>query len=177
MMRNYNLIRSKRKTLSIQIKEDLSLIVRAPLRFSRAKIDQFVEENEAWIVRNTEKMRQRQKQEQENAVPVEDVPKIKAEALDLFISKTKYYEQIMNLHPAKIKITSAKKRFGSCTCHRDGTHTICYSYRLMFYPDAAIDYVVVHELAHIRHKNHGKAFYGLIESVLPDYKERIRLLK
>jgi predicted metal-dependent hydrolase len=47
----------------------------------------------------------------------------------------------------------------------------------MQYPDAAIDYVVVHELAHIVHKNHGKMFYALIESVLPDYKARIRLLR
>ena len=44
-------------------------------------------------------------------------------------------------------------------------------------PEKAIDYVVVHELAHIRHKNHGAAFYQLIASVLPDYKERIKLLK
>ena len=155
-MRNYSLIRSKRKTLSLQIKEDLSLVVRAPLRLSRTRIDRFVSENEAWITKNMEKMRQKQQRERSYAVD---------------------YEQIMNLHPAKIKITSAKKRFGSCTCHRDGTHTICYSYKLILYPDAAIDYVVVHELAHIRHQNHGKAFYELIESILPDYKERIKLLK
>ena len=47
----------------------------------------------------------------------------------------------------------------------------------MRYPEAAVDYVVVHELAHIRYKNHGPAFYRLIASVLPDYKERIKLLK
>ena len=50
-------------------------------------------------------------------------------------------------------------------------------WRLMRYPEAAVDYVVVHELAHIRYKNHGPAFYRLIASVLPDYKERIKLLK
>ena len=42
---------------------------------------------------------------------------------------------------------------------------------------AAIDYVVVHELAHIRYKDHSRAFYGFIESVLPDYRDRIKLLK
>ena len=47
----------------------------------------------------------------------------------------------------------------------------------MAYPEAAIDYVVVHELAHIRHKDHSRAFYAFIESVLPDYRDRIRLLK
>ena len=47
----------------------------------------------------------------------------------------------------------------------------------MLYPPDAVDYVVVHELAHIRHKNHGKQFYALIAQVMPDYKERERLLK
>ena len=47
----------------------------------------------------------------------------------------------------------------------------------MLLPDAAIDYVVVHELAHIAEHNHSKRFYRVIEKTLPDYKERIRLLK
>ena len=46
----------------------------------------------------------------------------------------------------------------------------------MAYPEAAIDYVVVHELAHILYKNHGPQFYSLVESVLPDYRESIKLL-
>lgn len=79
----------------------------------------------------------------------------------------------MNLYPTALKITSAKTRFGSCS----GKDSICFSYLLMRYPDEAIDYVVVHELAHIKHKNHSKAFYTLIEKYLPDYKEREKLLK
>ena len=54
---------------------------------------------------------------------------------------------------------------------------LSFSWRLMAYPEAAIDYVVVHELAHIRYKDHSRAFYGFIESVLPDYRDRIKLLK
>ena len=79
----------------------------------------------------------------------------------------------MGLNPTGIKITSAEKRFGSC----NGKNSICYSWRLMQYPAEAIDYVVVHELAHIKHKNHGKEFYRLIENFLPDYKNREKLLK
>lgn len=47
----------------------------------------------------------------------------------------------------------------------------------MQYPSEAIDYVVVHELAHIVHKNHGSDFYKMIETYLPDYKNREKLLK
>lgn len=54
---------------------------------------------------------------------------------------------------------------------------LCFSWRLMQYPPEAVDYVVVHELAHIVHKNHGNAFYALIGSVLPDYPARRALLR
>ena len=47
----------------------------------------------------------------------------------------------------------------------------------MLYPPEAIDYVVVHELAHIVHKNHGAKFYSLIAKYMPDYKEREKMLK
>ena len=79
----------------------------------------------------------------------------------------------MELKPAGIKITSAQKRFGSCS----GKNSICYSWRLMLYPPEAIDYVVVHELAHIVHKNHSAKFYALVAKYLPDYKERENLLR
>ena len=84
-----------------------------------------------------------------------------------------YYGRLMGLMPTGLTITDARKRFGSCS----GKNRISFAWRLMRCPEKAIDYVVVHELAHIRHKNHGAAFYQLIASVLPDYKERIKLLK
>ena len=80
---------------------------------------------------------------------------------------------MMGVMPTSIKITSAKKRFGSCS----GQNGICYSWRLMLYPSEAIDYVVVHELAHIRQKNHSPAFYKEVAKILPDYKAREKLLK
>ena len=65
------------------------------------------------------------------------------------------------------------KGWGSCS----GKNSISFSWRLMQYPEAAIDYVVVHELAHIRHHNHSAAFYSFVEKILPDYRERARLLR
>ena len=72
-----------------------------------------------------------------------------------------------------IGITSAKTRFGSCS--KKGS--INYSYRLMLYPSAAWDYVVVHELAHLIHFDHSSAFWQTVAETLPDYKERAALLK
>lgn len=62
-----------------------------------------------------------------------------------------YYSEQMGLCPAAVTITGAKKRFGSCSA----SNRLCFAWRLMRYPEAAVDYVVVHELAHIRYKNHG----------------------
>ena len=79
----------------------------------------------------------------------------------------------MGLTPAGVRITGAQKRFGSCS----GQNRLCFSWRLMLYPPEAIDYVVVHELAHIHHHNHGPAFYALVEQYMPDYRQRQALLR
>ena len=79
----------------------------------------------------------------------------------------------MGLKYGRIAITSAKTRFGSCSSKGN----LSFSYLLMLYPDSAIDYVVVHELAHLKEMNHSPRFYKIIEEVLPDYKERKKLLK
>ena len=68
----------------------------------------------------------------------------------------------------KSPLPAAKKRLGSCSIKGN----ICYSLYLLLYPDTAIDYVVVHELAHLVEPNHSKRFYDVIEQFLPDWEER-----
>ena len=79
----------------------------------------------------------------------------------------------MGVTPTGIKITTARKRYGSCS----GKNSLCFSCFLMNYPEEAIDLVVVHELCHIKVRNHGPDFYALLERYLPDHKERKKLLK
>ena len=98
---------------------------------------------------------------------------LRRRAREYLPARVEHFSRIMGLVPAAVRITAAKPRFGSCS----GKNSICFSCRLMQYPDAAVDYVVVHELAHIVHKNHGKDFYRLVASVLPDYRERRALLR
>jgi predicted metal-dependent hydrolase len=73
----------------------------------------------------------------------------------------------------KINITSAKTRWGSCS----STGSINFTWRLIMTPLEIIDYVVVHELAHVPEKNHSSLFWDKVKSVLPDYKEREKWLK
>ena len=102
-----------------------------------------------------------------------EINALKEEAKEYIPKRLCEFSAIMNASPKSVKITSAKTRFGSCS----GKNSICFSYRLMLYPKEAVDYVIVHELAHIKHKNHSKEFYSYIEKYLPDYKERVKLLK
>lgn len=170
-MYEYILKRSKRRTLSLEVSKDLKVIVRAPLRLPQAQMDSFVEKQTDWIEKHLEI--QRKINEKQLVLTNEKIKALKAQAKEIIPSKVVYYSQLMGLNPTSVKITSAKTRFGSCS----GKNSICFSYMLMLYPETAVDYVVVHELAHIKHHNHSKSFYSLIERYMPDYKERTKLLK
>ncbi|MBQ8321649.1 MAG: M48 family metallopeptidase [Clostridia bacterium] len=166
----YEIIYSKRKTVSLCIKEE-KLIVRAPYGVTKKKIDEIVSKHEKWILTHLE--RQRQKSKNEPPLTDNDIKELKRQARIILTSKTERFSEIMGLKYGRITITSAKTRFGSCSSKGN----ISYSYRLMLYPEAAVDYVVVHELAHLLEMNHSRRFYAIIEKVLPDYKERKKLLK
>ena len=169
-MHDYNLIRSKRRTISLRISQDCDVIVRAPLFASKKMIDGFVSKHEKWIDKHIEIQK---KQPDLKSLSKKEILELKKQAEEVLTRKTEYYSKILRLYPKHVKITSAKKRFGSCTADNG----ICYSYRLMLYPDKAIDYVVVHELCHLKHRNHGKSFYSLVAKYMPDYLERDKLLK
>ncbi len=166
----YKLIRNKRKTIELSIDDDLIPLVKAPLKMSTEDIEKFVSKHKKWIETHVLKKREHAEKfglsDEEKAV-------LKEKSMSYLTERTEYFANIMGVKPTGIKITSAEKRFGSCS----GKNSICYSWRLMQYPPEAIDYVVVHELAHIVHKNHGKEFYSLIEKILPDYKKREKILK
>lgn len=170
-MREYKLIRSSRRTLALEIGRDLTLTVRAPMKMPLSDIEAFVQKHDKWIEKKLSVMEKREIKP--DNLSAEEIAALKKKAKEILPQKVAYFSEIMGLKPANVKITSAKKRFGSCS----GKNSLCFSYQLMLYPDEAIDYVVVHELAHIKHRNHSARFYSLIEKYLPDYKTRERILK
>ncbi len=163
-------IRSKRKTISLSVDDNLNAVVKAPYGVSNEKINDFVESNREWLIKATERKKAQLERTDLSDDEIEDLIHL---AKDVIPKRVKYYSEIMNLCPTGIKITKAKKRFGSC----NGKNSLCISCFLMKYPMEAVDYVVVHELAHIKHHNHSKDFYNLINHYMPDYKQREKLLK
>lgn len=168
---DYTIIRSDRKTIGLEVRRDGSILVRAPRRLSQDRIDRFVQEHRQWIMQAQSRQQVRSAAHPEP--DEQEIQRLKAKAKELLPGKVAAFAKIMGLFPAGITITSAKTRFGSCS----STNRLSFSWRLMQYPEAAIDYVVVHELAHIVHKNHSPEFYALIAKYLPDHKQRRALLK
>jgi hypothetical protein len=167
----YQLIRSKRRTLALLITRECKVIVRAPQKLPQKEIDRFLEAHTEWI--RSHLLQQQQKAQAEGTVSPEERVEYIRQANEILPKRTALFADVMGVFPTKIRITDAKARFGSCSAK----NRICFSWRLMRYPKEAIDYVVVHELAHIRYKNHGAEFYQLIASVFPDYRKRWALLK
>lgn len=167
----YQLIRSDRRTLSVEVDSSGSVLVRAPRFMPKWRIEAFVRERQGWI--EGARARQAKRQTRLPVIREEDKPLYVQRAKAILPPKIEQYARRMGVQPTGLTVTSARTRFGSCS----GKNRLSFSWRLMAYPEAAIDYVVVHELAHIRYKDHSRAFYGFIESVLPDYRDRIKLLK
>lgn len=170
MTNSYEIIRSDRKTLGLQVK-DGRVFVRAPRRVTLQQIERFVREHEDWIQNALN--RQAAKQAAHPEPTAAERAELIRRAKEILPQRTAYWSQRMGLYPTQIRITSARRRFGSCSSEGH----ICYSWRLMQYPSEAIDYVVVHELAHLKHMNHSPAFHALVAKYLPDHKARRALLR
>lgn len=167
---DYKVIYSGRKTIALCIKDE-GLVVKAPYGTSDKKISEVIQKHRVWVEKHLAKRDERNASKP--ALTDEKIAELKKMAKDILPKKTAYFSEIMGLKYGRITITSAKARFGSCSSKGN----ISFSYRLMLYPEAAIDYVVVHELAHLLEMNHSKKFYAVVERVLPDYKSRAKLLK
>lgn len=166
----YKIIFSNRRTISLCVK-DGCLTVKAPHKTPKKKIDDLVLSHRDWIEKHIEK--QVEKNKKYASLTDNDIEMLRKSAKEILPPKVKKYADIMGLKYGRITITGAKTRFGSCSSKGN----LAFSYRLMLYPEEAVDYVVVHELAHLRELNHSPAFYKVVASILPDYKERIKLLK
>ena len=125
-MTEIKIIRSKRKTLSLEVKENGEVVLRAPFWCSGNTIDAFVNEKNDWLKSALE----RQKKISENKVQLDDkrIAELKRSAKILLPERVNYYSKIMGVEPTGIKITSAQKRFGSCNTK----NSICFSYILLF---------------------------------------------
>ena len=208
------LIRSKRKTLALEINKNADLIVRAPALFPLKMIQAFVSEKQNWIRAKQDQQRQKLAESRQKSFQNGESFLFLGERYELMIreqyaakftfqkgfvmcasvahnsealltnwyhqeaqkkllQRVSHYAQSHDLEYNEIKITRAKKRWGSCSSQKN----LNFSWRLIMAPLEVIDYVVVHELAHTKEMNHSKRFWDLVEALYPRYQMPKKWLK
>lgn len=97
----------------------------------------------------------------------------KRQARSVFYDRIQYYAPIIGVEPGTVRLSSARGRWGSC----GPSNSINLVWRLVMAPLSVIDYVVVHELAHIKRRDHSPAFWKVVQNILPHYQHERRWLK
>ncbi len=169
-------IRSQRRTLSIEVCPDGKLRIRAPRSSSEQEIRRFVRRNLNWIVRRldlAEKRRRERGNKDIRPFTREELAELAARARRELPPRVQAYAGEMGVAAGRITIRSQKTRWGSCSS-KGGLSFNCL---LMLAPREVQDYVVVHELAHRIHMDHSPAFWAVVESVLPDHRAQRKWLR
>ncbi len=169
------LIRSNRRTLSLTIEQDGTVMIRAPKGLGKRHIDNFIKEKKKWIIKHVEKTKKRQKQSCDFAqkIDLQKIPQYKKRIRQILSERVDYFSEKYNLPYKGIRLSSAKTRWGSC----GPTNNLNFNWIIMFAPPDVIDYLVVHELAHTRHRHHQKSFWKLVEEMHPEYKKNRKWLR
>lgn len=216
----YNIIKSKRKTISISVDQYGTVLIKAPLRMTDSAIQEVVRKKSHWIVEKTAMISEYEKERPDRRYMSGEVFEYRGNEflLQLISNQTKkrpvveivgnqlvvttsssetdvvktalakwyknsakekipervaYYERFIPETCVAVIVKEQKRRWGSCS--QDGT--IRLNWRLIMAPEIVLDYVVVHEMCHLRHMNHSAQFWGMVESIMPDYKNCREWLK
>ncbi len=161
-----SVIKSKRKTISIQVKPD-EVIIRAPLRMKEKEIENFVQTKRHWIEKHLKTVAEKQKLLQ-NTEPYseEEIKGFAAKAKEIIEPKVEFYSKKIGVTYNKITIRCQRTRWGSCSSKGN----LNFNCLLVLLPDEIIDSVVVHELCHRKQMNHSAKFYAEIDKFFPDYE-------
>lgn len=171
---NYELRRGNRRTIAIEVRKDLSVIVRAPKFVSVSEINKFVGEKADWIDKNLKKMQERQAKESEGTdLTEQEIRLLATRAKRIIPPRVRKYAEIIGVDFGSITIRMQKSRWGSCSAKGN----LNFNCLLMRAPEEILDYVIVHELCHRKEMNHSDRFWAEVEKVMPSYKERRKWLK
>lgn len=162
-----SVIRSGRKTVSIQVKPN-EVIIRAPMRMKEKEIEKFVESKRNWIEKHLKSLSEKQKA-LENIEPYsdEEIRSFIKKSKEIIPKKVEFYAEKIGVTYNRITIRCQRTRWGSCSSKGNFN----FNCLLVLLPDEIIDSVIVHELCHRKHMNHSAKFYEEVEKVFPEYRK------
>ena len=166
---SYQIVRSDRKTIAIQIKPSGEIIVRCPRRMTVKEIEDFLEAKQFWIENHLSKRTHCS----ECPFTKSEMEQLRMQARELVETRVGYYMPILGVRVNQISIRAQKTRWGSCSSKGN----LNFNCLLALAPPEVLDYVVVHELCHLKQLNHSKQFWEEVERILPDYRVSKRWLK
>jgi len=169
---NYQLYRSRRKSISVEISRDARVIVRAPLRMSIRDIEAFLLSKREWIEKHAALVQQRINDSPAPLSAAERNALVKR-AKEEIPARVKIFASRMGVEYGRIAIRTQRTRFGSCSSKRN----LNFNLAIMLMPEQIRDYVIVHELAHLKEMNHSQSFWSEVEGIIPDYKEKRKWLQ
>jgi len=175
----YTLIRSDRSTMEIKVLPITGeIVIRIPRRTAQKTAEDFLRRNLPQVLSAVSRASDIEPDRMHTSLSDDAIAALKTRAAAVLPERVRYWcERLALPLPDRISYTAAKQRFGSCRKYPDGRIHLCFSYRLMQYDDDAVDAVVLHEVAHMRHLDHSEAFYALILTHMPDYHLRHAKLK
>lgn len=166
----YRIIRSNRKTLSLQVSPAGEVIVRCPRRTKDTDIVIFLESKHSWIEKQLAKCSARK------ALPPftrEELQSLAGQAAEFLPRRAAYFAPRVGVTYGRITIRAQRSRWGSCSSQGN----LNFNCLLMLAPEDVQDYVVVHELCHRKEMNHSPRFWAEVERILPDYRTSLKWLK
>lgn len=169
----YSIKYSNRKTLALTVDDDNNIKVRAPYRTSGGEIRRFVIGNRDWIEKRTLDNKKRSKVLISFLSQGHNLEKRKEHAFEVISSKVEKLAKTIDVRYKKFRLSNARKRWGSCSTKG----TVSINWKLVFAPKEVLEYVVIHELIHLKHMNHSKDFWRELERHVPKHKEKRAWLK
>ena len=148
--------------MSISIKIDGRVVVTTPKRVTEHMVSRFVDDHKELIAKNLARVSQRAIMR----IPREDVVGLKKRARELVENRSAHFAHLYNLSYKKITVRAQKSRWGSCSA----AGHLSFNYKIAVLPPHLVDYIVVHEICHLKELNHSKRFWELVGHTIPNYR-------
>ena len=167
---SYSILRSDRKTVSLEIRSDGTVLVRAPRRLSEKAIRDIVASRESWL---REKLKKYETRPVVSGFTEAELAKLKNQAKADLGARVRRFAPLVGVSYGRVTIRAQKTRWGSCS----GEGNLNFNCLLMLTPPEVRDYVVIHELCHRREMNHSARFWAEVAKICPDYRKHRQWLK
>ena len=168
------IIRSNRKSFALEISPREGLIVRVPIRATKAQVEEFVNNHRTWIETHLQKMQEKQAAlANVDKLSMDEIKALAEQALKVIPERVKYYAEKLGVTYGRITIRNQRSRWGSCSQKKN----LNFNCLLMLVPSEVLDSVIVHELCHLKEMNHSDKFYAEVLRVFPDYWKHQKWLK